>query len=476
MIKKTVYSITCIATVLFLSTQASYAQSLKNNIDNAYQQFLKSNKLPNGIASLTVLDGKTGQPIFTNNASIGLPTASTMKVITSITALDILGPDYTYQTKLAYTGEIDSLGVLHGDIIVSGSGDPTLGSDRYTDTKAETVLNKWVYKIRHAGINHINGSVIGDDLYLNGNDVPPTWSWEDIGNYYGAGISGLNWRENKVGIIISPHTVGKSTFVASTTFPLKGMTLVNEVVTGPNGSGDKVYAYSAPYSNIIYLRGTYGKDLKKEIEIAVPDPALALAQQLTASLSDANIMVDSLPNTGRRLLNQGITLNNQKHELDIHQSPVLKNIVHWFNQKSINLYGEAMLKSFGIVSHNKSDSEDAAVLLSKYWEAKLKIPASELHIHDGSGLSPQNRVTTLAMAKIMHYAQSRPWFTDFQKSLPKINGITMKSGTIGGVLGYTGFHRHNTGTPVTFSLLVNNYTGSTSAMRQEMFKLLNSLK
>lgn len=476
MVKKAVYSIICIATVLFLATHASYAQSLKNNIDNAYQQFVNSGKFPNGIASFTVLDGKTGQPIFTHNAAIGLPTASTMKVITSITALDILGPDYTYQTKLAYTGEIDSLGVLHGDIIVIGSGDPTLGSDRYAATKAETLLNKWVSKIQQAGITHISGQVVGDDLYLNGNDIPPTWSWGDMGNYYGAGISGLNWCENKAGLSFSARAVGQPTSMLSKTTPLTGTTLINEVTTGPNGSGDKVYAYSAPYSNVIYLRGTYGRDLKKVIEIAIPDPALELAQQLTASLSNADIAVDSLPTTGKRLLNQGIRLNNQKQELDIHHSPALKNIVHWFNQKSINLYGEAMLKSFGIISHNKSNSEEASTLLSKYWEQKLKIPASELHIHDGSGLSPQNRVTTLAMAKIMHYAQSRPWFADFQKSLPTINGMTMKSGTIGGVLGYTGFHTNKAGAPVTFSLLVNNYTGSTATMRQEMFTLLNSLK
>jgi len=474
MLKKAIYTILFL--FIFLPLHPSYGQISKDNINNAYQQFVKSGKFPNGIASLTVLDGKTGQPIFTNNASIGLPTASTMKVITSITAMDILGPDYTYQTKLAYTGEIDSLGVLHGDIIVIGSGDPTLGSDRYAATKPKTILNKWLYKIQQAGITHINGHVVGDDLYLNGNDVPPTWSWVDMGNYYGAGISGLNWRENKTGITFAPGAIGQPTTISSHTTPLTGITFINEVTTGPNGSGDKVYAYSAPYSNIIYLRGTYGRDLKKVIEIAIPDPALELAQQLTASLSDAGIAVDSLPTTGKRLLNQGIRLNNPKQELDIHQSPALKNIIHWFNQKSINLYGEAMLKSFGIISHNKSNSEEAATLLSKYWEQKLKIPASELHIHDGSGLSPQNRVTTLAMAKIMHYAHSRPWFADFQKSLPTINGITMKSGTIGGVLGYTGFHTNKAGMPVTFSLLVNNYTGSTSAMRQEMFTLLNSLK
>ncbi|MBD1435120.1 D-alanyl-D-alanine carboxypeptidase/D-alanyl-D-alanine-endopeptidase [Sphingobacterium sp. DN00404] len=474
MLKKTIYTILFL--FIFLSIHPGYGQIGKDNINNAYQQFVKSGKFPNGIASLTVLDGKTGQPIFTNNASIGLPTASTMKVITSITALDILGPDYTYQTKLAYTGEIDSLGVLHGDIIVIGSGDPTLGSDRYAATKAETILNKWVYKIQQAGITHINGHVVGDDLYLNGNDVPPTWTWVDMGNYYGAGISGLNWRENKVGVRFNPGIIGGTAAISSTTSSLTSVHLINEVATGPNGSGDKVYAYSAPYSNTVYLRGTYGKDLKKVIEISVPDPAMALAEELHEALTEANIPVDSLPATGKGLRNQGVHLGKPTKQLDTHQSPTLQNIVHWFNQKSINLYGEAMLKSFGIISHNKSNSEEAATLLSKYWEQKLKIPASELHIHDGSGLSPQNRVTTLAMAKIMHYAQSRPWFADFQKSLPTINGITMKSGTIGGVLGYTGFHTNNAGTPVTFSLLVNNYTGSTSAMRQEMFTLLNSLK
>lgn len=462
--------------ITFLSSHLGYGQSLPENVQQAYQRFVKSGKLPNGIASLTVLDSKTGQPIFTDNASIGLPTASTMKVITSITALDILGPDYTYETKLAYTGELDSLGILHGDIIVIGSGDPTLGSERYADTKAENILNKWVYKIREAGITHINGRVVADDLYLNGNDVPPTWNWEDMGNYYGAGISGLNWRENKAGVRFAPGMIGGTATISSTTSPLTGINLVNEVATGSNGSGDNVYAYSAPYSNTVYLRGTYGKDLKKVIEISVPDPAMALAEELNETLIKANIPVDSLPATGKRLRNQGIHVDKPTKQLDAHRSPELRNIVYWFNQKSINLYGEAILKTFGLFSRNESDTEKAASLLSKYWEQKLNIPVSELHIRDGSGLSPQNRVTTLAMAKIMYYAQSRPWFADFQKSLPTINGITMKSGTIGGVLGYTGFHTGKSGTAVTFSLLVNNYTGGTSAMRQEMFKLLNSLK
>ena len=474
MLKKNIK--TLLYSVLLAIPIFGQGQTMKEDIAKAYEAFSQSSKLPNGMSSLTVLDGKTGQLIFGGNEAIGLPTASTMKVITSITALDLLGPDYRYTTKLAYTGDIDSLGTLHGDILIIGSGDPTLGSERYAETKAENILNKWVYSIRHAGINNIAGSVIADDRYLNGYDAPPTWTWEDMGNYYGAGISGLNWQENKVGIRFSATNVGKPTFISGTSDPLPGVHLINEVITGANGSGDQVYAFAAPYTNSIFLRGSYGRDLKKSVEIALPDPALALAQQLTDALADSHIQIDSIATTGKRLDYQGIAIAKPSQELDVHQSPTLAQIVYWLNKKSINLYAEALLKSFGMISQNTNSSEKSASLLGKYWGQKLHIANSELQIKDGSGLSPQNRVTTQAMAKIMYYAQSRPWFVDFQKSLPVINGTSMKSGTIGGVLGYTGYQSNKAGQDFVFSLLVNNYTGTASAMRQEMFKLLNSLK
>lgn len=456
--------------------QALYGQGLKEKLPAAFQQFVTNGKLPNGLASLTVLDGKTGHVIFEKNASIGLPTASTLKVITSITALDILGPNYTYKTTLSYTGEIDSLGVLNGDIIISGTGDPTLGADRYSNTKEENILNKWLYKIKRAGITHISGRVIADDMYWGGNKALNGWTWEDMGNYYGAGISGLNWRENKMGVLFTPWNIGQPATVDKFSPSVAGLHIVNEVTTGAAGSGDNVYAFSAPYSELIYLRGTYGRDLNKTIEIAVPDPALDAAHQLHQILVSNQVWVDSIPTTGKRLDNQGLKLTGDRQELDVHSSPPLHEIVHWFNQKSVNLYGEALLKTIGMLSHNKSDSREAAQLLAKYWEQKLKIATAELHVLDGSGLSAQNRVTTMAMAKIMQYAQSRPWFESFKKSLPTINKMTMKSGTIGGTLGYTGYHTNAAGEKMTFALLVNNYIGGAGSMRQEMFKLLDKLK
>ena len=454
-----------------------YAQGIKPKIQTAYQQFIKNPALLSGIGSLTVLNAKTGEVVFEGNNQFGLPTASTLKVITSITALDLLGEDYTFQTHLYYTGEVDSLGILNGDIIIEGTGDPTLGSDRYPETNASAILEKWKAEIIKLGIKHINGRIIADDGLYNGYDVPSTWMWGDIGNYYGAGTSALNWKENKKGINFTPGKTGQPATInedLSTT----AYTIINEVKTGTVGSGDKVYGYSAPYSNTIYLRGTYGSDLKKTIEISVPDPAFELINDLSNLLAKDSILVQDTLITAKKLKDENPTYKTptDKKLLLTIKSPKLGEIVYWFNQKSINLYGEALLKEVGRISANKTDPEESASLISKYWQNKLKIPTNEINSFDGSGLSPQNRVTTNAMAKIMQYARERAWFATFLKSLPSINGTSMKSGTIGGVLGYTGYQKAADGQEYTFSLLVNNYQGSSTTMRQNMFNLLNVLK
>src|SRR5690606_37437570 len=129
-------------------------------------------------------------------------------------------------------------------------------------------------------------------------------------------------------------------------------------------------------------------------------------------------------------------------------------IIYHFNHKSINLYGEALLKSIGQITGQKNSTSDAVDYLKKYWTQKLGISEQEINVIDGSGLSPQNFVTAEAMTKVMQYALSRPWYTSFLQSLPTINQMTMKSGTIRGTLGYTGYQTSSTNKRYTFTLLV----------------------
>jgi D-alanyl-D-alanine carboxypeptidase/D-alanyl-D-alanine-endopeptidase (penicillin-binding protein 4) len=113
--------------------------------------------------------------------------------------------------------------------------------------------------------------------------------------------------------------------------------------------------------------------------------------------------------------------------------------------------------------------------VQEYWKGR-GIEVNSLNIVDGSGLSPQDRVTTYSMASVLLEAKKKTWFDAYYQSLPTYNNMKMKSGTIADVLGYAGYADNGGKTPLTFSLLINNYMGSAGLMRQKMFALLNTLK
>lgn len=458
-------------------TSVLHAQGLQQKISNAYQLFENDLSLQHGISSLTVLNAKTGEVVFSKNAEIGLATASTLKTITSAAAFYLLGTDFTYQTDLLYNGTISADGTLNGDIIIKGSGDPSLGSDRFEKTKESKLLDAWSNVIKLAGIKKIKGSIIADDNIYGGQTAGPRWIWQDLGSYYGAGISGLNWRENLVDVRLrAGMKAGDATTLVATVPNISYLKLVNESTTGPIGSGDKVYPYSSPYSSIVYLRGTYGADLKKAVQIALPDAAYDAALRLQLALEAKGVQVSRPATTGKALYISGRVNPLVGKVLATHVSPTLPELVYWFNQKSINLYGEALLKSMALKHQKETATDEAAELLRDFWVNKLGISKGAIRIFDGSGLSPENRVTTMAMARILASIKKETWFDGYYKSLPVYNGMKMKSGTIGGVLGYTGYQQSSGGEDLVFSLLVNNYEGTAYNMRQKMFKLLNVLK
>ena len=466
-----------LASVAACFTSIALAQSLSQKITTAFHQFASHESLAYGTASLTVINAKTNQIVFSANEKVGLAPASTLKTLTSAAAYYLLGADYTYETTLAYSGEIDPQGNLKGDIIIRGSGDPSLGSDRFPQTSDQTVLSSWVKAIQQAGIRHIDGAVIVDDSRYNGHTAPGGWTWQDMGNYYGAGVSALNWRENAVGVNFrAGNTVNAPTAIAGTTADIAYLQLVNETTTGERGTGDRVYAFSAPYASRIYLRGTYGIDLRKTVYLSLPDGAYDAAYQLHTALANAGIDQTSAPTTFHLLKLAGSEVPQPGKVLENYRSPALRELIYWFNQKSINLYGEAFLKTMVYQEEGKTDTRDGAEMLRDFWADKLAIAPGELKLMDGSGLSPENRITTHAMARILTSIRNAPWFGSFYESLPTYNGMKMKSGTIGGVLGYTGYQTATDGTPLVFSLLVNNYQGRAQPMRQRMFRLLNTLK
>lgn len=453
------------------------AQSLSHRITSAFRTFETHESLANGAASLTVINARTGEVVFAKNEKLGMAPASTLKTVTAATAYHMLGTTHIFETKLFYTGHIDASGTLTGDLVIQGSGDPSLGSNRFPQTIDSTLLATWVQAVWTKGIRKIEGRVIADDRLYNGQTAPRGWTWQDMGNYYGAGVSALNWRENSVGVNFIPGASPEAaTHIGNTTANVGYLQLVNETTTGNRGTGDRVYAFSAPYSSRIYLRGTYGIDLRKTIYLSLPDGAYDAAYQLQGALERAGTDLSGTPSTTHLLLLAGSDLPSGGTTIHTHRSPALGELIYWFNQKSINLYGEALLLAIAQLQSGKTDTRNGAEIVQEFWSTKLALPPSELKIMDGSGLSPENRITTNALARILASVKGEPWFASFFESLPTYNGMKMKSGTIGGVLGYTGYHTSKDGTPLVFALLVNNYNGTATPMRRRMFQLLDALK
>jgi D-alanyl-D-alanine carboxypeptidase/D-alanyl-D-alanine-endopeptidase (penicillin-binding protein 4) len=461
---------------LLLTSHIAGAQNLQQNIQKAFSRLQQDSQCRYASVSLTVLDAKTGEQFFAANPDMGLAPGSTLKTVTSITAFNVLGKDFQFKTQLDYTGVITADGTLNGDIIIKGGGDPTLGSWRWASTKEGVILNTMVTALKQAGIKRINGRIIGDNGIFKGQSIPDGWIWQDLGTYYGAGIAGLCWRENQFDITLHTGGVGSPIGISGTIPETNYLQYKSELTNGAAKTGDQAYPYFPAFgSKVMYVRGTYAIDqTKKLVSAAIPDPAYDAALRLTDTLKRLGIAVSSDPASSVMLSDKGQAVPVATQNMATILSPALSKIVYWLNQKSVNLYAEQLLATIAAKAGKQPSTTDGVDAVKDFWQLK-GIDKHSMNIFDGSGLSPQDRITTSAMAHILQSAKKEPWFGDFYESLPVYNDMKMKSGSINSVQAYAGFQTHD-GRQLCFSIMVNNYNGTGSGIREKMFRVLNELK
>ncbi|CAF1104644.1 unnamed protein product [Didymodactylos carnosus] len=433
------------------------------NIAEAHKSFLASllepdSQLSHASYSLTVLNSVTGDILFEQNKDVGLSPASTLKTITAAAALHYLGKDFIYRTLLQYSGNLDDHGFLDGYIYIVGSGDPTLGSWRFDQTKPDLIIQSWLEVIQHEGIKHCRGIVADISLWNSTQWMIDGYTWHDIGQYYGTGHNAVNWRENEFIIYIQPgKNVNDKASIVRLEKPPPSITFINELTTSAaNSSGDEdASLYLPPHGNIGYFRGRVALDVPHNFSIrgSIPDAALYVTNELKQAMQERNITVDE-PCT--------IITSTQEHLTDrktihTHQSPTLDKIIFWFQQHSINMYGELLIKKIAELKHVFSTT-------------------------DGSGLSRDNRITTFAIARVLFSIQKEDWFNEFYNSLPIINNIHMKSSTLNNVISYAGYiqKQQNDGCAeihnYVFSFILNNYNSASAVMKSKVWALLSNLK
>jgi D-alanyl-D-alanine carboxypeptidase/D-alanyl-D-alanine-endopeptidase (penicillin-binding protein 4) len=452
------------------------AQTIAVKLANAIKQFEADAQVQHGIISLYVADAQTGKTVYEHNAQIGLAAASTQKLFTSAAAFELLGSDYRYKTIVGYDGSIEN-GVLKGNLHINGSGDPTLGSWRWNDTKEEVVLKKIITALQEKNVTQINGDVLFNDSAFSIQPLPGGWIWDDIGNYYGAGSWAINWHENQYDLHLQPgKKEGDTAKIVKVAPQINEVRFINTITTGKKGSGDNGYIYLAPHSLLGFTQGTV--PLQNEpfvISGAFAYPPGQFARDLEKLLLKQNIKVAGVFTSFTAVKESKSAWPAIQNTLTTLLSPPMDSINYWFLRKSINLYGEALVKTLALEKGSAGATDKGVDVVRAFWKER-GIDKGAVNILDGSGLSPQNRVTTFGEVKVLQYARTRPWYKAFYNALPDYNGMKMKSGSIGGARAFAGYHTAKDGRQYVFSIIVNNYEGSSGEIVKKLYTILDVLK
>ena len=439
-----------------------------------------------------------GETIAQVNPNTMIAPASNMKLITTGTALHTLGSDFRYKTQIGYTGTI-SEGTLNGNLYIIGGGDPTTGSTDSIAVRLNTTFAKWEKLIKDAGINKISGHIIGDGRWSEGMAEEPTWSWQDVGVYYGTGVTGLMFYENMLSFSAQAGKELGSPVIISATYPnIPWMTIKNEATTGKAGSGDETYMYTSEFAPVGAIRGTFGIDrAQKRVDFSNKFPEYTCAKYfedylkgrgITCSLGAAdfklkNEWLNETPDTAKIIV-LGHTL-----------SPTLKRIAHTTNHVSNNLYAETLLKTLGKHISGSTTYEASCKSLEKALKEMGLDTSKGLHIQDGSGLSRQNYVSADFFCRFLKKMMESPTYNDFLYGLPFPGGngslkynmknypedlrsrIRVKSGSMNGVRCYSGYvlPRSKDGKTIIFSILTGNCTAPTWKTRQLLDKLMAAI-
>jgi serine-type D-Ala-D-Ala carboxypeptidase/endopeptidase (penicillin-binding protein 4) len=471
---KKIFLLICFLAVNVILSQDNL--SIKKVVDS-YQ---KGKLLKNASWSVTASYLDNGEKIISHNSELALAPASNMKLLTSSAALDILGVNHKFVTRLYSDGDIDKDGNLKGNVYIVGGGDPTLGYDLVKGSLSlDQLMTVWINALKAKGIKSISGNIIADDLLYDRIPIPDNWVWIDLGNYYSASQSALTINNNLYFLYFKPAAnVGDIAELIRTEPTIDDLKFTNFMRTGKKGSGDNGYVFNAPLQFDATLRGTIPQG-KEEFSIkgSIPNPPLFAAQYFRSALLENKISVN-----GKALvLNEKIDYDKNKLITETY-SPTLEDIVYIVNKRSDNLYTEMLLRAIGYKAKGEGSVNKGVKAVEEYLN-KNKINTDGLLMFDGCGLSRSDAITTNIMVNLLTNITSKNYYPAFYNSLAVVGdpndigyfrntGIGteieknahIKSGVIEKVRAYSGYLKDRNGRTIAFSMIANNFNGSGSAV------------
>lgn len=411
----------------------------------------------------------TGEVLYQLNSSKLMMPASNMKIVTLAAAAERLGWDYTFETKLFLKGPVERA-ALHGDLIVVGSGDPTVNARAGSLT---AVFDEWAAQLKSAGINSIDGRVIADDRAFDGEQLGAGWSWDYLVYGYAAPVTALQYNENVAELVVAPGAVEGAPASVLVRPDGTGITIVNRTVTCPTGSERSIELRRLAGSDRLQVSGTLPLGSQQMVRtIAVDNPARFFAQALRNALVANGVTVRGEAMAARDMENPPDT--SSVNALFSRRSAPLSEIAKVLMKVSQNLYAETLLKTLGLQA-GSGTVEAGEKVVAEVLESWGVAPESHVLV-DGSGLSRYNYVTAGMLAQILRHVYMDPRHRGpFIDALPVagIEGGTLgrrmkgtaaagnvraKTGSIANVRSLSGFVQTAEGEPLVFSIIGNNFT------------------
>ena len=454
--------------------------------NTALNTFINSTNLKYSGIGIKVIDLETGNIVCKHNENLSLCPASTLKLLTTASALEILGDQYKYQTSLCAVGNINEAGVLDGFLFINGSGDPSLGSE-YLNTDKEAFLKDWVSALQTAGIKKVTGGIQVSANPDCCESVSVKWILEDVGNYFAPEVYPISVFDNTYRLYLQSGIPGATPEITRTD-PEMNLIFKNCLKAAANNM-DSAYIRGLPATKERFLYGSIPSG-KSDFVIkgAIPNPPLFLAEYFQKYLNKNGIIVEGyISGTQRKIA------SNDKI-LKVTYSYSLPEIIKVTNFKSNNLFAEYLFYTIGKEKTNISDCtyipKQSASYMKEFWKNK-GIDMSGAFIYDGCGLSPSDAIPAGLLTDLLVYMRKKSNFSQiFYNSLPEAGkegtvqnflktkkpGVIarIKSGSISDVQSYAGYIEKD-GKKYAFAIIINNFTGARSLLRNQIENFLLNL-
>jgi D-alanyl-D-alanine carboxypeptidase/D-alanyl-D-alanine-endopeptidase (penicillin-binding protein 4) len=459
-------------------------------------EILRRPELAPAMVGVKVASLETGRTLFEENAGKLLRPASNMKLYTLATALDRFTPDYHFKTSVYAVAQPDATGIVRGDLVVYGRGDPSIAA-RFNNGDYNKGIDELAARIQAAGVKRIEGDLVGDETYFIGPPLGTGWEWDDLTWYYGAEVTALTINDNALDLFVKPGgQVGVPCLI--TTGPATALIkIINRTTTAARGTKRELRVYRGLGANVLEVSGQLALDDRGYSGgVGLTHPASLFVDMLRQALTRRGVMIAGRTRTIDAPASGPITAPTAARlEIASLLSPPFGLIAAQTLKPSQNLYTELILRTLGktiasvpsvtgpiIAPANEPvTSEDAGLLVVRKFLTEAGVNPDELVLTDGSGLSRNDMVTAGATVQLLIYMSRHRYGAAFRDALPLAgvdgtlrnrfkgtqaeNNIRAKTGSLSSAASLSGYVTSAAGERLVFSIMVNNYPESLDARR-----------